>query len=186
VCEVDNFRALQAVYDGFQVLTFAEAVKQGDIFVTVTGNKHVITLESIKLMKNGAILANSGHFDVEIDVEGMRKASKEVIRIRPSMDKYIFENGRHVYLLGEGRLVNLAAAEGHPSEVMATSFCGQALAVEWIVKNRTTLRRENNVITLPSEIDDEIAGYQLKALGISVDKLSEEQKKYMTSWNEGT
>ncbi len=183
VCEVDAFRALQATMDGFRVMPIAEAAKVGDIFITSTGNKHIIRLEHIKQMKSGAILANSGHFDIEIDVAGMKEKAEKMRRIRPFLDEYaIF--GKKVYLCGEGRLVNLAAAEGHPSEVMSTSFCGQALACEYGVKNKGKLPVK--VIKLPEEIDNEIAKLQLEAIGIKIDSMTEEQKKYMESWEEGT
>ena len=183
VCEVDNFRALQAVYDGYRVMPIMEAAKIGDIFCTVTGNKHVIRLEHMKVMKNGAVLCNSGHFDVEIDIASLEKASSKVRRMRPFMDEYILD-GKKIFILGEGRLVNLAAAEGHPSEVMSTSFCGQALACEYGVKNRGKL--PNKVIQLPKELDDEIAHLQLKAMGIEIDELTPEQIEYLNSWEEGT
>ncbi len=183
VTEVDKFRALQAVYDGFRVMKMEEAAKIGDIFCTVTGNKAVIRLEHMRLMKDGAIMANSGHFDVEIEVDKLKEASSSYKRVRPFMDEYILD-GKRLFILGEGRLVNLAAAEGHPSEVMSTSFCGQALACEYGVKNRDKL--PNKVIQLPEEIDDEIAGLQLKAMGIEIDELTPEQIEYLNSWEEGT
>jgi adenosylhomocysteinase len=182
VTEVDAFRAMKATLDGYTVMPIAEAAKIGDIFVTVTGDKHVISLEHMKDMKDGALLANSGHFDNEIDVEGLNKGGKRR-RIRPFLDEYeIF--GKKVYLCAEGRLVNLAAAEGHPSEVMATSFAGQSLACEYLVKNKGKL--PSKVITLPEEIDDRIAELQLEAMGVKKDKLTEEQEKYLSSWQEGT
>ncbi len=183
VTEINHFKALQAKYDGFRVMKMEEACKLGDIFITVTGNKHVIRLEHMKQMKTGAIMANSGHFDIEIDVAGLNKEAKGVKRIRPFLDEYNL-NGRNIYLCGEGRLVNLAAAEGHPSEVMSTSFCGQALAVEYCVKNKGKLKP--SVITLPKEVDDNIAKLQLNALGITIDTLTPEQIKYLASWDEGT
>ncbi|MEM4707805.1 MAG: adenosylhomocysteinase, partial [Candidatus Anstonellales archaeon] len=176
VTEVDAFRALQAKLDGYRVMPMMEAAKEGDIFITVTGNKHVITVEHARRMKDGAVLANAGHFDVEIDVAGLKKAAKSVRRVRPFMDEYIID-GKRVYVLGEGRLINLAAAEGHPSEVMATSFAGQALAVEYLVKNKGKLPPK--VIKLPEEIDDEIAKLQLRAMRVEKDELTEEQKKYL-------
>ncbi len=183
VIEVDPFRALQAVYDGYRVMPMEEAAKIGDIFCTVTGNKHVIRLEHMLAMKDGAVLCNSGHFDVEIDVDSLKKESSSVRRIRPFMDEYLL-SGKRIFVLGEGRLVNLAAAEGHPSEVMSTSFCGQALACEYGVKNRGKL--PPRVIQLPRELDSEIASLQLKAMGITIDSLTEEQIKYLESWEEGT
>ncbi len=183
VTEVDPFRALQAVYDGYRVMPMEEASKIGDIFCTVTGNKHVIRVEHMRLMKDGAVLCNSGHFDVEIDIDSLRKEASSERRIRPFMDEYVL-SGKRIFVLGEGRLVNLAAAEGHPSEVMSTSFCGQALACEYGVKNRGKLPPK--VIQLPKELDTEIASLQLKAMGISIDTLTEEQIKYLSSWEEGT
>ncbi len=182
VTEVSQLRALQAVMDGFRVLPIAEAAKVGDIFITVTGNKNVLRLEHIKEMKNGVVLANSGHFDNEIDVAGLNKNYKKR-KMRPFLDEYTVGN-KKIYLCAEGRLVNLGAAEGHPSEVMSTSFCGQALACEYLVKNKGKLKA--SVITLPKEIDDEIASLQLDAMDIKIDKLTEEQKKYLSSWEEGT
>ncbi len=183
VCEVDNFRALQAAYDGFSVLPMEDAVPEGDLFCTITGNKHVVRLEHMKKMKNGAVLANSGHFDIEIDLASLRDASKSERRIRPFMDEFVL-GGKKIFVLGEGRLINLAAAEGHPSEVMSTSFCGQSLACEYGVKNKGSL--PSKVIQLPPEIDDTIAGLQLNAMGTKTDKLTEDQIKYMNSWEEGT
>lgn len=184
VCEVDAIKALQALHDGCRVMPIKEAAKIGDIFVTVTGNKHIIRKEHIELMKDGAILANSGHFDIEIDIKGLEKISKNKERIRPSLDKYYLKNRKRVYLIGEGRLCNLAAAEGHPSIVMAQSFCGQALAAEYAVKNKGKL--PTRVIDLPAQIDNKIAELQLEALGIKKDTLTKEQKKYLSSWQEGT
>lgn len=183
VCEVDSFSALQAAYDGFRVMKFEEAARIGDIFCTVTGNKHIIRLEHMKSMKNGAIMANSGHFDIEIDLEALHKAASSERRVRPSMDEYIL-GGKKLFVLGEGRLVNLAAAEGHPSEVMSTSFCGQVLACEYGVKNKG--RMPNKVIQLPEEIDNEISGLQLQTMGIEIDDLTPDQVKYLNSWEEGT
>jgi adenosylhomocysteinase len=183
VTEVDNFTALQAAYDGFKVMKMEDACKIGDIFCTLTGNKHVIRTEHVKEMKDGAILANSGHFDIEIDVKGITEISSSKRRVRPFLDEFTIGKNK-VYLCGEGRLVNLAAAEGHPSEVMSTSFCGQSLAVEYCVKNREKL--PIRVIQLPEEIDDKIASLQLQAMGVNIDQLTEEQKKYLASWNEGT
>ena len=183
ITEVDNFCALQAAYDGFKVMKMEDACKIGDIFCTLTGNKHVIRIEHMKNMKDGAILANSGHFDIEIDLKGLKSIASNERRIRPFLDEYII-NGKKIFICGEGRLVNLAAGEGHPSEVMSTSFCGQALSVEYCVKNRGKLPVK--VIQLPEEIDDDIAGLQLEAMHIKIDELTEEQIKYLNSWNEGT
>jgi adenosylhomocysteinase len=182
VTEVDAFRAMTAVLDGHKVLPIAEAAKVGDIFLSVTGDKHVIRVEHMKEMKDGAILANSGHFDNEIDVEGLAKEGK-TRRIRPFLDEYEI-NGRKIFLCAEGRLVNLGAAEGHPSEVMATSFAGQALACEYLVRNKDKI--EKKVITLPNEIDMHIAELQLEAMGIKKDILTKEQEEYLSSWEEGT
>jgi len=183
VTEVDNFCALQAAYDGFRVMKMEDAAALGDIFCTLTGNKHVIRTEHINKMKDGAILANSGHFDIEIDVKGLREMSSSERRVRPFLDEYIV-NGKKIFLCGEGRLVNLAAAEGHPSEVMSTSFCGQSLACEYLVKNRGNMK--NEVILLPEEIDDNISGLQLDAMKICIDELTPEQIEYLNSWQEGT
>lgn len=182
VTEVDPVRALQARMDGYRVMRMDDAASQGDIFITVTGNKNVIRTEHMKKMKNGAILANSGHFDVEIDLAGLGKISKPR-RVRQFLDEYTIA-GKKIFVAGEGRLVNLAAAEGHPSEVMSTSFCGQALAVEYCVKNKGKM--PNKVITLPDEIDNTIALLQLDAMGIQMDKMTPEQVKYTNSWREGT
>jgi adenosylhomocysteinase len=182
VTEVNHFRALQAVLDGFRVMPMAEAAKIGDIFVTVTGDTKVIALEHIKQMKDGAILANAGHFDVELDMDLLNKNLKKR-KIRSSLDEYVVD-GKRIYVCSEGRLVNLSAAEGHPSEVMATSFAGQALACEYLLKNRGKLKAE--VITLPDEIDDEIARLELEAMKVKIDSLTNEQAKYLSSWKEGT
>ncbi|MBS3105722.1 adenosylhomocysteinase [Candidatus Woesearchaeota archaeon] len=182
ITEVDSFRALQAALDGFRVMPIKEAAKIGDIFITVTGNKNVIDIEHIKLMKDGTVLANSGHFDAEINVNELKKIAKSR-RVRPFLDEYVI-NGKKVYVCGEGRLVNLAAAEGHPSEVMSTSFCGQALACEYAVKNKGRLPIK--VIQLPEEIDNDIAKLQLEAMEIQIDTLTKEQKEYLESWQEGT
>ncbi|MFH1255885.1 MAG: adenosylhomocysteinase [Candidatus Diapherotrites archaeon] len=182
VCEVEPLKALQAQMDGHRLMPMAEAAKIGDIFSTVTGDKHVIRFEHIQQMKSGAILANSGHFDVEIDVKALEEKAKSKRRVRWQLDEYVLPNGRKVYLCGEGRLVNLAAAEGHPSEVMSLSFCGQALAVEFGVKNKL----QAGVHVLPERVDSEIAQLQLNALGWRKDELTQEQKKYLSSWDEGT
>lgn len=183
VVEVDAFRALSAVYDGYRVMPIEEAAKSGDIFLTVTGDKHIISLESMKLMKGGAILANSGHFDVEIDVKSLRENSEKQRQLRPSLEEFTLD-GKKLYLCAGGRLVNLGAAEGHPSEVMATSFAGQSLACEYLVKNKGELKA--GVITLPEEIDDEIARLQLETLGVKTGSLTPEQEEYLHSWKEGT
>ncbi|MFH1520184.1 MAG: adenosylhomocysteinase [Candidatus Micrarchaeota archaeon] len=182
VTEVKPFRALQAILDGFRVMQMNDAAKFGDVFITVTGDRDVITVDHVKHMKDGAVLANSGHFDNEIDVTALNKTYKKR-RMRPSLEEYTVEN-KSIYLCAEGRLVNLGAAEGHPSEVMSTSFCGQALACEFLVKNKGNLKP--SVITLPEEVDEEIARLQLESMGVEIDVLTEEQKKYLASWQEGT
>jgi adenosylhomocysteinase len=184
VTEVDNVRALEAAMDGFRVMRMKDAAKIGDIIVSATGDKDVISMEIIHILKNGAILANSGHFDVEIDMAGLKKAAKSKRTLRNSLEEYVLKNGKIVYILGEGRLVNLAAAEGHPAEVMDMSFANQALAVEFFLKNKGRL--ENKVHVLPKKLDQEVASLKLQAIGISIDKLTKEQEKYLSSWNEGT
>jgi adenosylhomocysteinase len=181
VTEINPFRALQAVMDGFRVMPMREAAKIGDVFVTVTGNKNVIDVEHMKLMKDGAILANSGHFDAEINVNGLKAVATNVRKIRPFMDEFTLA-GKKIFILGEGRLVNLAAAEGHPSAIMSMSFCDQAMACEYVVKNKL----KPGVHVLPPEKDDEVARLQLEAMGISFDEMTPEQKKYSESWREGT
>ncbi|VVB75075.1 Adenosylhomocysteinase [uncultured archaeon] len=184
VTEVDAIAALQALTDGCRVMPMEEAAKLGNVFITVTGNKHVLRKEHFSVMKENAILANSGHFDIEIDVKALKEMAKKVEHVRTSFDKYTLANGKNIYLCGEGRLVNLAAAEGHPSMVMAQSFCGQALAAEYAIKNKTKLKP--GVVNLPEEIDNKIADLQLKALGIKFDTLTPEQIEYLKSWKEGT
>jgi len=182
VTEVDAFRALQAHFDGYRVMPMAEAAKIGDIFVTLTGDKNVIDIHHMKAMKTGAILANSGHFDAEINIKELAKIAQKRT-IRANMDEYSFD-GKKIFILGEGRLVNLAAAEGHPSLVMSFSFCDQALACEYAVKNKGKLKIA--VHKLPDEVDDNVAKIHLEAMGIHFDVLTEEQKKYLASWEEGT
>ncbi len=183
VTEVDSFRALQAVYDGFRVMRMDDATPIGDIFVTVTGNKHIIRTEHMKRMKNGAMLANSGHFDNELQLDALEEVCQSRRSVRPFMEEYVL-NGKKIFVLGEGRLINLASAEGHPSEVMSTSFCGQALACEYGAKNKGKL--PNQVIQLPEELDTEIASLQLAAMGTEIDELTKEQADYLDSWEEGT
>ncbi|MFH0875671.1 MAG: adenosylhomocysteinase [archaeon] len=184
VTEVNHFRALQAKLDGFRVMPMNEAAKIGDIFVTVTGNKNVIRLDHMKLMKNNVILANSGHFDAEIDYKALKENAKKVREIRPYVEECTLETGKKIIALANCRLVNLSLAEGHPSEVMSTSFCGQALSCEFLVKNKNKLPVK--VITLPEEIDNDIAKLQLEALGVEIDTLTKEQIEYLNSWSEGT
>ncbi len=180
VTEVDPIRALEAVMDGFKVMRIGEAARIGDVFITATGNKNVISVENILKMKDGAILANAGHFNVEIDVAGLDKVALSKRVIRENVEEYTLPNGRRVYLLAEGRLVNLVAAEGHPSEVMDMSFANQALAVKYILDNKERL--ENRVYQPPIEIDRSIARRKLESMGIKIDELSEEQVKYLSSW----
>ncbi len=184
VTEVDPFRALQALYDGYQVMKMDDAAKVGDIFVTVTGDINVIKTRHMERMKDGAIICNSGHFDVEIDYKGLKAMAKSVKEVRPLVEDFILKNGHKITCLAQGRLVNLSLAEGHPSEVMDTSFCGQALACEYAAKNKGKMKPE--VIQLPEEIDNTIAKLKLEAYGIKIDELDEEQIKYLNSWEEGT
>jgi len=183
IVETDPVRALAAGMDGFKVMTMPEAAKVGDIFVTVTGNKNAIDLVHLKKMKNGAILANSGHFDCEINVAGLKKLSLKPRAIRPFLDEYRLGK-KKLYLLGEGRLVNLAAAEGHPAEVMDLSFANQALAAEYLLKNKGKLKAQ--VYTLPQSLDQQVARLKLKSMGWGLEKLTSQQKKYLNSWQEGT
>lgn len=184
VTEVDPIKAIEAVMDGFRVLPMSEAAKIGDFFVTVTGNRHVIDKEHFEAMKDGAIVCNSGHFDLELNLEALREMSTEVANRRPFVEEYIGKNGKSVIVLGEGRLINLAAAEGHPASVMDMSFANQALSAEYLVKNQGKL--EKGVHVLPAEVDQEIASLKLRALGISIDELTPEMLEYMTSWETGT
>jgi len=181
--EVEPIRALEATMDGFSVMPMADAAKIGDIFCTVTGNKEVIRKEHFLVMKDGAIVANSGHFNVEIDIEGMEKETTKR-QVRPFVEEYSFKNGRRVFLLGEGRLINLAAAEGHPAAVMDMRFANQALCAEYMVKNAREL--EQKVYDVPLDIDREIARLKLHTLGIEIDQLSAAQKTYLESWEMGT
>ncbi len=184
VTEVNPVRALEALMDGFEVMPMYEAAKVGDIFVTATGDKDVIRGEHLKLMKDGAILANAGHFNVEINVSDLEKLAIRKRVIRRDVTEYTLGNGRRIYLLAEGRLVNLVAAEGHPSEVMDMSFANQAYAVKYIVEHRGELKRK--VHTLPREIDYAIASHKLSAMGVKIDELTEEQRQYLSSWKLGT
>lgn len=184
VTEVDPIKALEAVMDGFRVMPIREAAKIGDVFVTVTGNKHVIGKEAIDNIKDGAIIANAGHFDVEIDIPYLESKSVDWKEIRQNVKEYHLVDGRKLYLLADGRLVNLAAAEGHPSEVMDMSFSNQALVVEWLINNAEKL--ENKVYPVPEEIDRKVAKLKLETMGIEIDELTDEQKRYMESWKEGT
>jgi adenosylhomocysteinase len=185
ITEINPIKAIEAVMDGFRVMPMAEASAIGDVFITVTGNRHVIDSAHFAKMKDGAIVCNSGHFDLELNLDALREMSKPPATLRPFVEEYaIRESGRRVIVLGEGRLINLAAAEGHPASVMDMSFANQALSAEYIVKRRGELRP--GVHTLPQEVDTEIAGLKLKALGINIDTLSPEQVEYLSSWETGT
>ncbi|KKQ57574.1 MAG: Adenosylhomocysteinase [Parcubacteria group bacterium GW2011_GWA2_38_13] len=185
VTEVDPIKALEAVMDGFRVMTMLEAAKIGDIFCTVTGNCEVIRKEHFEVMKDGAIICNSGHFDVEIDVKALASIAKEVVNnVRNFVDKYIMPDGKKIYLLAGGRLVNLAAAEGHPASVMDMSFATQALSAEFVVKNAASL--EKKVYNVPKDIEDIVSVLKLKSMGIIIDELTLKQKEYLSSWGEGT
>ncbi|MBI2845717.1 MAG: adenosylhomocysteinase [Chloroflexi bacterium] len=184
VCEVDPLRALEAVMDGFRVQPLLEAAAEGDIFITASGDIHVLDQAHFKVMKDGAILANSGHFDVEINLPVLREMAGEVRKVRDGVEQYFLGDGRRINVLAEGRLVNLAAAEGHPAAVMDMSFANQALGVEYLVKNADKL--ENKVYPVPREIDQEVARLKLQGMGLKIDSLTEEQRKYLESWEEGT
>jgi adenosylhomocysteinase len=184
VTEIDPTKALEAVMDGFRVMSMNEAAKIGDIFVTVTGNKNVIGREHFELLKNGAVVANSGHFNVEIDIPALEKMASSKRATREFVDEYSMKDGRKIYLLGEGRLINLAAAEGHPASVMDMSFANQALSVEYLVKNHNAL--DPKVFPVPVDIDKRIAKLKLEAMGIKIDRLTPEQEEYLASWSEGT
>jgi adenosylhomocysteinase len=184
VTEIDPIKAVEAVMDGFRVMPISAAAAVGDIFITVTGNRHVIDREHFAKMKDGAIVANSGHFDLELNLVALRELSSEPTDIRPFVQEYKKKDGNRVIVLGEGRLINLAAAEGHPASVMDMSFANQALSVEYLVKNKGKL--DPGVHLLPPEVDQEIAGLKLKALGLSIDTLTPEMIEYMTSWETGT
>jgi adenosylhomocysteinase len=184
VTEIDPTKAIEAVMDGYRVMSMHEASKLGDIFVTVTGNKNVIGREHFENMKNGAVVANSGHFNVEIDIPALEKMASSKRATREFVDEYALRDGRKIYLLGEGRLINLAAAEGHPASVMDMSFANQALACEYLVKNHKTLERK--VYSVPDELDKRVARLKLESLGIKIDRLTPEQEEYLASWNEGT
>lgn len=180
VCEVDPLKALEAAMEGYRVMPIAEAAKEGDVFLTVTGDKHVVDVQHILEMKDGAFLANSGHFDWEINVGDLKAYTKEIVEIRPNLEEYKLTNGKSVYVFAQGRLVNLVCAEGHPASVMDMSFANQALGIEFLVKNKGKL--ENKLYTLPHEVDVKIAELKLKSMGIKIDTLTEEQEKYLNSW----
>ena len=184
VTEVDPTKALEAVMDGYKVMPMKDAAKIGDIFVTLTGDINVIDQKHFEVMKDGAIVANSGHFNVEINIPALEKMSKSKRLVRPFVDEYVTADNRHIYILGEGRLINLASAEGHPASVMDMSFANQALSLEYLVKNAAKL--EKRVYSVPEAIDKQIAELKLAAMNVKIDKLSAEQVKYLASWEEGT
>ena len=184
VTEINPVRAIEAAMDGFRVMPMNEAASIGDVFVTVTGNKHIIREEHFASMKDGAMVCNSGHFDIEIDLEALKELSTEVQEVRNFTQQYVLKNGKSVVVLGEGRLINLAAAEGHPSAVMDMSFANQALACEYLVKNQGNL--QPGLHSIPTEVDQEIASLKLQAMGIQIDTLTEAQIEYMNSWTVGT
>jgi adenosylhomocysteinase len=185
VCEVNPIRAIEAVMDGFRVMTMDEAASLGDIFITVTGNRHVIDAHHFAKMKDGAIVANSGHFDVELNLVALADLSEEREQLRPFVEEYkLKQSGNRVIVLGEGRLINLAAAEGHPASVMDMSFANQALSCEYLVKNHGQL--SPGLHLLPEEVDTEIAALKLNAMGIKIDSLTPEMLEYMNTWEAGT
>ncbi|NEQ81714.1 MAG: adenosylhomocysteinase [Moorea sp. SIO2I5] len=184
VTEIDPTKAIEAVMDGFRVMPMAEAAPLGDLFVTVTGNKHVIRPEHFEVMKDGAMVCNSGHFDIEIDLESLGKMATEVKEVRNFTQEYCLKNGKSVVVLGEGRLINLAAAEGHPSAVMDMSFANQALACEYLVKNKGSI--EPGLHSIPEAVDKDIARLKLQAMGINIDSLTPDQIEYINSWTSGT
>ena len=184
VTEIDPVRAIEAVMDGFRVLPMAEAAPLGDLFITVTGNKHVIRGEHFDVMKDGAIVCNSGHFDIEIDLKSLANKAREIKDVRPFTQEYKLTSGKSVVVLGEGRLVNLAAAEGHPSAVMDMSFANQAMGAEYLVKNKGKL--EPGIHSIPADVDKEIGRLKLQAMGITVDTLTPDQIEYTNSWTSGT
>lgn len=183
VTEVDPLKALEAIMDGYEVMPIEKASPQGDVFITLTGNTKVISEEHFKLMKDGAIVANSGHFNIELDLEALRKISVKKRKVRKFMEEYTLKNGSRINILGEGRVVNLTAAEGHPACVMDMSFANQALSIEFIAK---TPGLQKKVYPVPAEIDKQIAELKLKSMGVKIDNLTPEQKKYLSSWEAGT
>ena len=184
VTEVEPTRALEAAMDGFRVMTGRDAASQGDIFVTVTGNKHVLDSQHFELMKDGAIMCNAGHFDIEINLRALRSMASGARRVRQEVEEFSMGGDRKIYVLAEGRLVNLAAAEGHPASVMDMSFANQALCAEWMVQNAAKL--EKKVYTVPEDIDREVARLKLETMGVRIDELTNEQKDYLEGWQEGT
>jgi adenosylhomocysteinase len=184
ITEVDPTKALEAVMDGFRVMSMDEAAKMGDVFCTVTGNKNVLAKQHFEVMKDGAIISNSGHFNVEIDIPSLEKMSSSKRTTRNFVDEYTMKDGRRINLLGDGRLINLAAAEGHPASVMDMSFADQALCCEYMVKNYASL--EKKVYTVPVDLDKRVAKLKLESMGIKIDRLTPEQEEYLASWSEGT
>jgi len=184
VTEIDPLKAIEAVMDGHRVMSMPEAAKIGDVFVTVTGNKNVLAKEHFESMKDGAIIANSGHFNVEIDIPTLEKMASSKRLTRDFVEEFVMKDGRKIYLLGEGRLINLAAAEGHPASVMDMSFANQALSVEYVVKNHSSL--EKKVYPVPVDLDKRVAKLKLESMGVKIDKLTPEQEEYLASWSEGT
>lgn len=184
VTEVDPIRALEAIMDGFQVLPIDDAACQGDIFITVTGNYHVIDQAHLEVMKDGAIVANSGHFDSEINIHALQDMAETTREIRPYVDEFVLENGKKIFLLGDGRLINLAAGEGHPSSVMDMSFANQALSAAYIVEQAANMKPD--VYSVPVELDREIGALKLESMGIRIDILTEQQERYLGSWESGT
>ncbi len=180
VCEVDPLKALEAAMEGYRVMPIADAAKEGDVFLTVTGDKHVVDVKHLLSMKDGAFVANAGHFDWEVNVGDLKAYATEIRQIRPNLEEYKLNNGKSIYVLAEGRLVNLVAAEGHPASVMDMSFANQALGIEFLVKNKGKL--EKKLYTLPHEVDVKIAELKLKSMGISIDTLTAEQEEYLHSW----
>ena len=184
VTEVDPLRALQARMDGYEVMPMIDAARKGDVFVTTTGDINVIDVPHFKVMRDGAIVANSGHFDVELNLTGLKKITKEIKEVRPNVEEYLLRSGKKIHVLAQGRLVNLSAAEGHPAMVMDMSFANQALAATFIARNHKTLERK--VYTIEKKLDEEVAALKLQAMGIKIDTLTPRQRKYLSSWSEGT
>jgi adenosylhomocysteinase len=184
VTEIDPTKAIEAIMDGYRVMTMHDAAAIGDLFVTVTGNKNVIARDHFERLKSGAILCNSGHFNVEIDLETLGSMASSRRETRAFVEEFAMRDGRKVYVLGEGRLINLAAAEGHPASVMDMSFANQALSAEYMVKNHAKL--ENKVYSVPEELDKQVAKMKLESMGVAIDRLSLEQEEYLAGWSEGT
>jgi adenosylhomocysteinase len=184
VTECDPVKAIEALMDGYRVMSMTEAAEIGDVFVTVTGNKHAIGRDHFERLKNGAILCNSGHFNVEIDLENLGKVASSRREVKPLVEEFVMRDGRRLYVLGEGRLINLAAAEGHPASVMDMSFANQALCAEYMVKNHQKL--EKRVYSVPEELDKQVARMKLESMGVKIDRLTPEQEAYLSTWSEGT